>query len=132
MAQRCCDTSAPILSPVPAPTPALSSPASSNPALEKVLAFIERQSFEGWWNYEDNLVKELLGFDESKALPTSPQGIEGKVWMTLLIVVFLETKMEAQKGVWELVVEKARGWVVEQLGGMEAVEEWEGKALAVL
>ena len=34
-----------------------------------------------------------------------------KVWTTVLVMVFLEEKMNESKRVWELVVEKAKAWL---------------------
>ena len=47
-----------------------------------------------------------------------------KAWITMFVVVWLEEKIIAEKEVWELVVEKARGWLMVQVGmGTDALEE---------
>jgi hypothetical protein len=90
---------------------------------EKVLALIALQDFEGSWPY-DKEVGQIMGFE----IPQRPKGGEQKVWVTLLVVCFLEQKMSGEEGTWGLVVEKARGWL-EGSGDMD-LEDLEENAKA--
>lgn len=99
-----------------------------SPSDEVLYSLISLQTFAGFWELNDELVntlgipKEKLGL-ENRAAVGEGEG-EGanndndknklNVWVTLLVVRFLETYMQAEKDVWELVVEKARGWLVER------------------
>jgi hypothetical protein len=90
---------------------------------EKVLALIALQDFEGSWPY-DKEVGQIMGFE----IPQRPKGGEQKIWVTLLVVCFLEQKMSGEEGTWGLVVEKARGWL-EGSGDMD-LEDLEKNAKA--
>ncbi|MCJ1253321.1 hypothetical protein MMC24_001132 [Lignoscripta atroalba] len=82
---------------------------------EKVLAVIALQDFEGWWNPSEELAlitgigKEV--FDDESIIGEKEKGERRKMWATMLVVVWLEEMMRAEEGVWDLVVEKARGWL---------------------
>jgi hypothetical protein len=92
---------------------ALSSPAkvdwSTKSAADKVLALISLQDFEGSW-VSPTEVDEIMGLEVSQ----NPKVGDQKVWITLVVVSFLEQNMASEEGPWALVVEKARGW----LGGL--------------
>lgn len=94
------------------------STASSNN--DKVHSIIELQSFEGYWNINEGL-RKVMGVDKEIV------DLKGQktTWNTILVVTFLETKMEEEKDVWELVVEKARAWLRDQ---NQATESWEQEA----
>jgi hypothetical protein len=95
---------------------------STKSAADKVLALISLQEFEGSWPADDKKVGEIMRFE----IPKAPGGEELKVWVTLLVVKFLEEKCSGEEGTWGLVVEKARGWL-EGLGFIE-VESLEAAA----
>ena len=79
---------------------------------EKVLELIGLQDFEGYWQATDD-VSALIGLPREKMVRT---GVEEKVWVTALVVSFLEEKMRSEEGVWEMVVEKARAWLEKEKG----------------
>lgn len=83
---------------------------------EKVHAVIELQDFEGWWESSDAL-SAILQIE----VPTS----QSKEWVTMLVVRWLEVRMKAEGEVWELVVEKARGWLEGQVMGEGEMERLE-------
>ncbi|KAL8920273.1 MAG: hypothetical protein Q9208_006341 [Pyrenodesmia sp. 3 TL-2023] len=85
-------------------------------ANEKVHAIIELQDFEGWWESSDALSAIL-----QVEVPTS----QTKEWVTMLVVKWLEVRMKAEGEVWELVVEKARGWLEGQVMGEGEMERLE-------
>ena len=72
--------------------------------LQKIIAL---QKLEGYWILVGPLLK-LVGLSvQHKA----PQGVDLKVWATLLAIAFLEGTMASNKQSWEMVVEKASAWL---------------------
>jgi len=94
-------------------------PATETDSLHQIIAL---QSFEGSWELDDPLllVLKLSRVDaESDVLVK----IRNTVWATVLAIWFLEKKMGDQKDAWELVVEKARGWLDGEGVEKEVVEK---------
>ncbi|KAI4252186.1 MAG: hypothetical protein LQ352_004422 [Teloschistes flavicans] len=83
---------------------------------EKVHAVIDMQDFEGWWAYSKDLV-EMMG------LGGKVRGPKPNEWFTALVVKWLEVKMRSEKEVWELVVDKAKMWLVGQRVDVESLEK---------
>ena len=80
------------------------------------------QTFDGYWNLDFSLL-EIVGVSvQHKA----PQGVDSRVWAAVLAITFLEKKMASDKDSWEMVVEKARGWLKDVEEGEEEVlqEKW--------
>jgi von Willebrand factor type A domain/Vault protein inter-alpha-trypsin domain len=76
---------------------------------EKMHELISLQAFDGSWNLTDRLFNVLgIGQEKAKSLLA---GLEGTVIATVLAVAFLEGIMAAEEGIWEMVVEKAKGWL---------------------
>lgn len=85
--------------------------------LQKMIAL---QSFEGCWKFNDKLLKAVWLPEQHQV----PEGVALNVWATILAITFLEKAMEDQTEAFEMVVEKARGWLDTQAGGdRKAVEE---------
>lgn len=78
---------------------------SSKSLPEKVARLIELQAFDGSWSGSDSEVIQILGLAEDGKVA------DRQVWVTLLVVKWLETMAREEEGVWEMVVEKARGWL---------------------
>jgi hypothetical protein len=74
---------------------------------EKVARLIELQTFDGSWTGGED-IKGILGFSGGMEWK---QGVEMAVWITLLVVKWLEIMASEEEGVWEMVGEKARGWL---------------------
>ncbi|TAQ88134.1 hypothetical protein B7494_g3537 [Chlorociboria aeruginascens] len=98
------------------------------PRADKVHAVINLQSFEGFW---EDLHSSLYGtayFDFIDELDVMLQGkknvLEKRALTTLMVVLWLELAMSADKDTWELVVEKARAWLETNMG-KEELEELE-------
>lgn len=51
--------------------------------------------------------------------------------MTLLVIAFLKEKCAEEEGTWELVVEKARAWLVDE-AGVKDLAELEKQAAMVI
>ncbi|KAK6431140.1 hypothetical protein LTR95_012700 [Oleoguttula sp. CCFEE 5521] len=107
-------------------------PAAPADVLHSIIAL---QTFDGFWRWSAD-VFALLG-----SQPTcDPQFGSQDLMTTAIVVAFLETRMSDRKGVWEMVVQKARSWIwfriVEQgavaTGGAEAVNGLVERAKALL
>lgn len=95
------------------------SKAEETDLLQKIIAL---QTFEGYWNLDAPLL-EVVGLSTQHK---SPQGVDSKVWATMLAIMFLEKRMVGDKEAWEMVVEKARGWLKDMEEGQQGVfeEKW--------
>jgi hypothetical protein len=89
---------------------------------DRTMALIALQTFEGSFPLTPALVR-LLGLDlefvETKLSACSltlKEEIKKSLLATLLTVGMLEGKLEEERDVWDLVVEKARSWVEEMSG----------------
>ena len=86
---------------------------------EKVHALIALQQFEGFWSAADkHRLAELIDRSETEFDLGRYSHIkinDNDVWTTALVVAFLEQQLGSEKGVWEMVVEKARKWMDEQV-----------------
>jgi hypothetical protein len=91
---------------------------------EKVLAIIALQTFEGSWPGDNEEVTKIMGI--ARDVVVGKLGVEKGVWITALVVKWLEIKCAEEEGTWELVVEKARGWL--QGLGLVDLEVWEREA----
>ncbi|KAG4444150.1 hypothetical protein IFR05_000379 [Cadophora sp. M221] len=138
------DTMAPASRSYSPPSPSYSpvSPAESNPfagaaspapvptsTADKVLALIQLQDFDGFWTSDANH-HILRIMDIADTATAAPEGADANVWLTILVVKFLQEKCAEEQGTWELVAEKARTWL-DGCGDM-GVEELEKKAAALL
>ncbi|KAF1969247.1 hypothetical protein BU23DRAFT_513289 [Bimuria novae-zelandiae CBS 107.79] len=106
---------------------------------DAVLALlIKLQTFEGSWAVSPTLIL-AFGVSEAEAedaltilnyeisIRAAAKGGEKveyskQQWATALAIVYFETKLEKFKGSWELVVDKARGWLEGKVGGKRAAE----------
>ncbi|KAL9614322.1 MAG: hypothetical protein Q9167_001205 [Letrouitia subvulpina] len=96
---------------------------------EPLHKIISLQNFDGSWDNNARLLT-ILAKSESQvnenrlALRPVPSK---QVWATALAIAFLESRMAADKDVWELVVKKGRDWIEnEQKGGIEGRGQREG------
>ena len=94
---------------------------------DQVRALIDLNNFDGSWASSAQLVK-ILGADFDAIKHWKPAGWSEMQRTTTVVVAFLEVRMSGEREVWEMVVEKARGWLV---GGLsteaeEGVEEVKG------
>jgi hypothetical protein len=82
---------------------------------------ISLQTFEGFWEVSPSLLETLKIKDQEFQSVCSDSGLSPTVLMTTIAVLFFERKLKAFEGSWELVVDKAKGWLGEQ--GVHNVEE---------
>ncbi|CAN9128564.1 unnamed protein product [Alternaria sp. RS040] len=124
-------------SPVSPQSPAYSptSPSSPNSKRQKteeetgtlLQRLIARQSFEGSWAAIDKLPHDemKLGHDAaSKAIAELTETNADQVLATATVVMFLEKKMQDEEGTWELVVEKARAWLENEVSEDLLAQVW--------
>lgn len=83
-------------------------------------ALISMQTFEGFWEYTDALLN-LVGVSKTRK-PTKVECQREAILATALAIAFFKKKLAAEEDSWELVIEKASGWLREQLGGSANVE----------
>ena len=81
---------------------------------DKMHKLIEMQNFDGNWPCTDALWA-LVGVEKSKA-EAAWAGKDEKIRATLVAIAWLEVVMRIEEDVWEMVVEKARGWLEGVLG----------------
>ncbi|KAL2128356.1 hypothetical protein VTI74DRAFT_9284 [Chaetomium olivicolor] len=85
---------------------------------DRLAQLVSLQTFEGAWKWEWRLLV-VLGVEEGvvkqRVAAAGLGGVEDDVLSTALVVVFLEERMKDKKDEWEMVVEKARGWLEGEL-----------------
>ena len=74
---------------------------------ERVHSLISLQKFEGSWSAKDSEIFCIMALE----VPKAPEGVDEKIWVTLLVTAYLEIKCATEEGTWGLVVEKAKDWV---------------------
>ena len=85
------------------------------------LALASLQQFQGNWSWSDKL-ENVLGLSKEEAQRTiagEPRNELDDVVATLCVVAFLKKRQLEDADVWELFVEKAERWVLQQMGGIE-------------
>lgn len=88
----------------------------SIPSGPKLDVLIELQTFEGFWEWDAALFA-IISVSEKQAEQVETQiGYGKQAVATALAVVFFERKLKSEKDAWELVVEKARGWLEGNVG----------------
>jgi hypothetical protein len=88
-------------------------PAKPRSMEDRMHALIALQEFDGSWKWESRLLT-VLGMDEAKLKGICKlAGVldDGKIQATIVAVAFLQTKARAEEEVWEMIVEKAMGWL---------------------
>ena len=88
------------------PKKAMTKPKSDDELLDAIIAL---QTFEGYWELDSQLCF-LLSTSETDVNELAHE-LGNKIVGTALVIAYLEGKMQKLKGSWELVVEKARGWL---------------------
>lgn len=84
-------------------------------------ALASLQQFQGNWSWSETLEK-LLGVSKEQARQVrgvQTQSGQDDVLATLCVVMFLKKKQAEDADVWELFVEKAEGWALDQVEGVE-------------
>jgi hypothetical protein len=96
-----------------APLPVISSFASrkvpSAATKDPQQALVELQTFEGFWVWTPAICA-ILGVEKS-AIDSKYASIDKNVLATALTVRYFEVKLAKDKDGWEMIVEKAKGWL---------------------
>jgi len=100
-----------------APATSVGHTAASTP-IDKMHALIGLQSFDGAWTASKPLF-QLLGVDGSKVSSLSK---DESVAATALAIAWLKKHVRDEEDVWEMVVDKAMGWLEAKLGQEEAAK----------
>jgi hypothetical protein len=108
---------------VPPPPPAPPAPVSLGelPPAKKLDMLVSLQGFSGAWKWEKKVVG-LLGLKEGVAVPGGLGG-QSDVLATAMVVVFLEEGLGELRDEWEMLMDKARGWLEGEMSG-KTVEEY--------
>lgn len=105
--------------------PTAASNAEDPRPLDPLAQIMALQRFQGNWEFDQALLNACGLANNSKAhalLIESPQTSTWKsIWGTILVVVYMERNMVAEKDVWELVVDKAKVFL--QQRGVNMKEE---------
>ena len=89
-----------------------SAASSPTPRWDPLQDLIALQTFEGFWELNPELTRVDSDFSDGEK--QIPDGLSSKVWATMLAIEYLEHNEAGKKEVWELVAEKARGWLIKQ------------------
>jgi len=98
---------------------------------EKVHAVIELMEFEGYWSADEHRrgIFAIIGVKANG--PTEKQ--RQNVWLTVLVIAFLQKEMKTEEELWCMVVEKAEDWLKEESGeSVENIEKMREEASALL
>lgn len=99
--------------------------------LEKMQKLIDLQSFAGSWAMTQGLLAIIShdatipfksAADAEQAVGDQVASMSYDVIATVLAIAWLDFVMGEEKDVWEMVVEKAKGWLEEKMDCSEAVE----------
>ncbi|KAK1830184.1 von willebrand domain protein [Podospora conica] len=105
-------------------------PQTLEAALELI---VERQTFDGAWKWDAGKLVGLLGLDAAEVLATALLQKSGRqvriqdIAATAAVLAYLEVKLAGKKDEWEMMAEKAGGWLEEalrQAGITAAVDEF--------
>lgn len=106
-----------------------SPPTASNvedpPQPDPLAQIMSLQHFQGNWEFDQALLDACGLANSSKAHALVTESLQKSswksIWGTILVVVYLERNMEAEKDVWELVVDKAKVFLQQE--GVNMPEE---------
>jgi hypothetical protein len=108
-----------------AAAPAATAPLTKTPE-DLSTYLISLQTFEGSWEVSPALLIALQIQDVTVKEACAKAAVDAKVFLTALVIAVFERKLRASEGSWELVVDKAKGWLEGQ--GVGDVEVLVGKA----
>jgi hypothetical protein len=75
---------------------------------------INKQKFDGLWNADDNIIKNLTGKSFSVFQSTTPK-INDEILVSTIVIIILETKYVGFSSLWHGVVQKARKRIIDLL-----------------
>ena len=91
---------------------------SQGDLLPSMLVIVSQQKASGAWALTAETAqlinKSMKDLEYASPFPTSMSKIQSSVWVTAVILVWLEMKLDAYRDEWELLGEKAKRWLKEQ------------------
>jgi len=96
------------------------------PPVDVLQALIELQTFEGYWALTQKLGVAIGVESREIENAAKAKGVDVKVLATALAVRYLTVKLADQEESWELVVEKAKGWLEDSLTYLRLEDEVSG------
>ncbi|RDW91534.1 hypothetical protein BP5796_02699 [Coleophoma crateriformis] len=118
----------------PAPAPPSRSHCSRKDPHNTVLSLIELQSFDGSWaSVSKDKILQLIDLRDSSG--ADQKDLESTLLLTVLVVTYLSQYKSTEEDVWTLVVEKAKGWINNQVlieDGQMKMETLESRVLEIL
>jgi hypothetical protein len=88
---------------------------------------LKQQKFEGFWSFNASLLSQLSTSPQSSLESTS--GLSGDSLMTLIVIAWLK-KYQAGKAKFNLILNKALGWIKKQ--GVQDPKDLETKVLPLI
>lgn len=100
----------PFASSAPAPPPPAGPGSSSGGVFgqDALIALLLCQSFEG--SFTENAANLLTGLTAAKIKGAVPAGVDVSLWITLVVLAFLEIKVSSFQEQWEMNQRKAQKW----------------------
>jgi hypothetical protein len=115
-------TSTQTMNPFGNTSPTTTNPFSNSPNPDQALThLISLLTFQGSWLWTPSLFTLLRVSESAAEEERAKEGWGQEEWATALVIAFFEERLGKERGSWELVVEKARGWLAGRVG-QEKVE----------
>jgi hypothetical protein len=76
---------------------------------------INKQKFDGLWNLDSEIIKELIGKSLSVFHLTNFD-IDTEILMSVIVILTLETRFSAFSSLWCGIIQKARNRIIDLLG----------------
>eukprot|EP01096_Ripella_sp_DP13-Kostka_P016339 TRINITY_DN792_c0_g1_i5.p1 TRINITY_DN792_c0_g1~~TRINITY_DN792_c0_g1_i5.p1 ORF type:complete len:987 (+),score=500.90 TRINITY_DN792_c0_g1_i5:72-2963(+) len=113
--------SAPVSASIPAPAPSVPVPAPAVFGQDALIALLLCQAFDG--SFSDNALNLLSGLTSAKILAALPAGVDQKLWITLVVLAFLEEKASNDRDQWEMNVRKAQKWAKSKTSDFASLQQ---------
>lgn len=88
------------------------SPSNEDDPLQTITSL---QSFSGSWTWSKAL-EEVTGLGKNKAHEAVGTGLSDEQLATVIAIVFLEVKMASEEETWDMIADKAKGWLRNEVG----------------
>jgi len=79
------------------------------------------QTFEGSFN--DSAASLLTGLTAAQIRGSVPAGVEMSLWITLVVLSFLEHKASADRDQWEMNLRKAQKWIKSKVSDSSSLQQ---------